>query len=91
MLTGLTGQKSRHSAVSRPPSSHLSRVDEEPSSTDRSKAGSRVETVDRGVGPTPLPPPAEARIPPYFGQPFLDPRNGLVEPQYGMFMFLLNS
>ncbi|XP_064595103.1 zinc finger protein GLI3-like isoform X2 [Liolophura sinensis] len=81
---GLTGQKNRHSAVSRPPSSHLSRVDEEPSSTDRSKAGSRVETVDRGVGPTPLPPTTEARIPPYFGQPFLDPRNGLVEPQYGM-------
>lgn len=82
-------QKSKHGSVSRPPSGHLSRVDEEPSTTDSSKERCRVETVDRGVGPTPLPPQnVDPRLPPYFGvhpQQFLDPRNGILESSpYGL-------
>lgn len=55
---------------------------EEPSSTqsrgrDDSPEHRPVETVDRGVGPTPLPPPL-----PYFIPPYPDPRNGL-ESQFG--------
>ncbi|XP_059151219.1 zinc finger protein GLI4-like [Physella acuta] len=81
----------RVNQVSRPPSSHITRVDEEPSVSDGRKSGARsVETVDRGVGPTPLPPPptssgSEPRLPAYLSfQPFPDPtRNGLLEA-YGL-------
>ncbi|KAL8604261.1 hypothetical protein ACOMHN_023631 [Nucella lapillus] len=71
-------QQKRVNSVSRPPSSHITRVDEESSASDsgggRGPSGSAaatrllansasalgfgprsVETVDRGVGPTPLP------------------------------------
>ncbi|XP_041372344.1 zinc finger protein GLI4-like [Gigantopelta aegis] len=72
--------------VSRPPSSHITRVDEEPVNADRRKScdSQSVETVDRGVGPTPAPPPhVEHRLPPYFGmQPLLDPRNGMLDSAY---------
>lgn len=83
----------RGSQVSRPPSSHITRVDEEQSGADGRKSGARsVETVDRGVGPTPRPPPlppagaTEPRVPPYISfQPFPDSRNGLLEAAYGWF------
>ncbi|KAI8767387.1 zinc finger protein GLI4 isoform X1, partial [Biomphalaria glabrata] len=78
----------RGNQVSRPPSSHITRVDEEPTGSDGRKSGARsVETVDRGVGPTPLPPQPhpgssgiEHRLPAYLSfQSFPDPRNGLLE------------
>lgn len=89
-------QKSKHGSVSRPPSGHLSRVDEEPSTTDSSKERCRVETVDRGVGPTPLPPQnVDPRLPPYFGvhpQQFLDPRNGILESSpYGCSILMASA
>ncbi|XP_061181407.1 zinc finger protein GLI4-like [Saccostrea echinata] len=69
--------------VIRPPS-NLPRVDEEPSTSEPVR---EVETVDRGVGPTPLPPPIDPRLPqqsPYYGvQSLLDPRNGLLDYPYG--------
>ncbi|XP_046553157.1 zinc finger protein GLI4-like isoform X1 [Haliotis rubra] len=85
---GENSQKIRRgTGVSRPPSSHITRVDEEPTTSDSSRAKSQsVETVDRGVGPTPLPPPnVEPRIPSYIGAlpPYVDPRNGLVDSPYG--------
>ena len=78
--------------VSRPPSCHLPRVDEEPSTTSKNRE-TEIETVDRGVGPTPHPPhvdphdPRDLRDPrfphSYFGfPPLIDPRNGLFDPQY---------
>ena len=92
----------RGHTVSRPPSSHITRVDEESSASDSGgrSGGSRllrpgsvgispqsVETVDRGVGPTPLPgPPSVADYPhvPNFLLPhFIDPRNGLLDSPYG--------
>uniref|UniRef100_A0A2C9JE81 C2H2-type domain-containing protein n=1 Tax=Biomphalaria glabrata TaxID=6526 RepID=A0A2C9JE81_BIOGL len=82
----------RGNQVSRPPSSHITRVDEEPTGSDGRKSEARsVETVDRGVGPTPLPPPPhpgssgiEHRLPAYLSfQSFPDPRNGLLEA-YGL-------
>ncbi|KAL5010351.1 hypothetical protein ScPMuIL_012656 [Solemya velum] len=74
----------RGTIVSRPPSSYITRVDEEPTTTasKTDEAQARVETVDRGVGPTPLPPQnVDQRLPTYFGvtPPFLDPRNGLID------------
>jgi len=74
--------KHRHSSShrSREPSSG-SRGDEEPSSSKTRDAS--VETVDRGVGPTPAPPHAHvdfrAYAHPYYGLPasFLDPSAGL--------------
>ncbi|BFZ22630.1 hypothetical protein BsWGS_25669 [Bradybaena similaris] len=82
----------RGNQVSRPPSSHITRVDEEPSGSDGRKSGARsVETVDRGVGPTPVPPPApptsgaEPRVPPYFSfHPFSEARNGGLLEAYGL-------
>ncbi|XP_050405451.1 zinc finger protein GLI4 [Patella vulgata] len=83
-------QKLRRITVSRPPSSHITRVDEEPPgelSRKSSLTRTNVETVDRGVGPTPIPPP----LPPdprysYFGLPpgILDPRNSLIDSPYGL-------
>lgn len=73
----------RPTNVIRPPS-NLPRVDEEPTTSDQTR---EVETVDRGVGPTPLPPPIDPRLhqqSPYYGvQPLLDPRNGLLDYPYG--------
>ena len=66
------------------PHSNLPRVDEEPTTSEQTR---EVETVDRGVGPTPLPPPVDPRLhqqSPYYGvQPLLDPRNGLLDYPYG--------
>ncbi|XP_033731867.1 zinc finger protein GLI3-like isoform X3 [Pecten maximus] len=85
-------QKSRRGlVVSRPPSCHLTRVDEEPTTTQDDKGrASQVETVDRGVGPTPHPPHVDPHVrepripaPGYFVNPLLDPRNGLLEHGYG--------
>ncbi|XP_052829874.1 zinc finger protein GLI1 [Octopus bimaculoides] len=85
--------KNRRGACNRTLSGHLSRVDEEPSTTEPSKeqSSSRVETVDRGVGPTPFPPHnVDPRIQHFFGgipphHQFLDPRNGLLESSpYGI-------
>lgn len=92
----------RGHTVSRPPSSHITRVDEESSASDSGgRSGSRhllrpgsvgvsarlVETVDRGVGPTPHPlPPSVSDYPPFPNfllPPYVDPRNGLLEPPYG--------
>lgn len=75
----------RGTIVSRPPSSYITRVDEEPTTTaskTEEPQAHRVETVDRGVGPTPLPPHnVDQRLPTYFGvtPPFIDPRNGLID------------
>ncbi|PVD37172.1 hypothetical protein C0Q70_04167 [Pomacea canaliculata] len=93
----------RGHTVSRPPSSHITRVDEESSASDSGgRSGSRhllrpgsvgvsarlVETVDRGVGPTPHPlPPSVSDYPPFPNfllPPYVDPRNGLLEPPYGL-------
>lgn len=64
---------------SREPSSG-SQVEEEPTSTKTRDAS--VETVDRGVGPTPAPPPSHVDPhslphPYYLPTAFSDPRNGL--------------
>lgn len=78
--------------ASRPPSCHLTRVDEEPTTTTKGRE-TEIETVDRGVGPTPHPPNVDPRdprdlrdprLPPsYFGfPPLIDPRNGLFESPY---------
>ncbi|CAC5410986.1 unnamed protein product [Mytilus coruscus] len=91
-----TLQKSRRTLLaSRPPSCHLTRVDEEPTTTTKSRE-TEIETVDRGVGPTPHPPNVDTRdprdlrdprFPPsYFGfPPLIDPRNGLFESPYSGF------
>lgn len=78
-----------HHAISRAPSTQISRVDEEPSSSKTRDA--QVETVDRGVGPTPvpqIPPHVDPRLNPYnypLHPGFLDPRNGLDQPSpYGL-------
>ncbi|XP_023929982.1 zinc finger protein GLI4-like [Lingula anatina] len=82
----LPKRKSTGTSASRP-SSTLARVDEEPSTTNGSDDTHPPELIDRGVGPTPLPPPhaPEYRIPSYpFGiHPYMDPRNGLMaDPHY---------
>ncbi|KAH3730831.1 hypothetical protein DPMN_056829, partial [Dreissena polymorpha] len=73
---------SHHSHHRRREPSGSSRDDEEPSSSRTRDAS--VETVDRGVGPTPAPPHTSHLdprnyAPTYYGLPssFLDPRNGL--------------
>ncbi|KAJ8306927.1 hypothetical protein KUTeg_015011 [Tegillarca granosa] len=93
--TGLDGEtlpKSRRpTTVSRPPSCYLTRVDEEPTTTSSKSQETQVETVDRGVGPTPAPPNVDyrdlrdPRLPSgYYGfNPFTDPRNGLLDSPYG--------
>ncbi|XP_064644165.1 zinc finger protein GLI4-like [Lineus longissimus] len=56
---------------------------EEPSTTQ----ADRPETQDRGVGPTPLPPPIDSiRHPLHYPSlsPYYDPRNGLVDPHFGL-------
>ncbi|XP_060551582.1 zinc finger protein GLI4-like [Ruditapes philippinarum] len=76
------GSKQSHSSGhhrSREPSSG-SRGEEEPSSSKTRDAS--VETVDRGVGPTPAPPPSHVDPrslphPYYLPSSFIDPRNGL--------------
>ncbi len=52
---------------------------------DISSRSGGVETVDRGVGPTPIPPPlVDQRVPPFYGiPPYPDPRNGLVDAHMG--------
>lgn len=98
LFSAETLQKSRRTLLaSRAPSCHLTRVDEEPTTTSKTRE-TEIETVDRGVGPTPHPPHVEPRdprdlrdphIPPsYFGfPPLIDPRNGLFDAQYsGMFI-----
>ncbi|KAK2146441.1 hypothetical protein LSH36_607g01025 [Paralvinella palmiformis] len=54
-------------------------------SSTKSTHSSSVETVDRGVGPTPHPQlVSDHRVTPYFGlPPFTDPRNGLFDPTLG--------
>lgn len=82
-LADSSSKTRRPTNVIRPPS-NLPRVDEEPTTSDQTR---EVETVDRGVGPTPLPPPIDPRLhqqSPYYGvQPLLDPRNGLLDYPYG--------
>ncbi|KAK3585051.1 hypothetical protein CHS0354_009901 [Potamilus streckersoni] len=83
-------QKSRHRSASsrnRPSGNQASHIEEEPTTTTTKTRETQVETVDRGVGPTPLPPPHIDRgFPSYFGipPPIFDPRNGLVETPYGL-------
>lgn len=83
ILADSSSKTRRPTNVIRPPS-NLPRVDEEPTTSDQTR---EVETVDRGVGPTPLPPPIDPRLhqqSPYYGvQPLLDPRNGLLDYPYG--------
>ena len=86
---------SSHHSISRAPSTHIGRVDEEPSSSKTRDA--QVETVDRGVGPTPLPqlpPHVDTRLSPYsYPLPpgFLDPRNGLDQPSpYGLYFTFIH-
>lgn len=82
-LADSSSKTRRPTNVIRPPS-NLPRVDEEPTTSDQTR---EVETIDRGVGPTPLPPPIDPRLhqqSPYYGvQPLLDPRNGLLDYPYG--------
>lgn len=98
----------RGHTVSRPPSSHITRVDEESSASDSGgrSAASRflrprsvgvasrlVETVDRGVGPTPLPTqPSLAdfhHFPSFLLSPYVDPRNGVLDTSFGIFNLLI--
>nr|ALS19768.1 gli [Novocrania anomala] len=80
--------KRRSGTVSRPTST-LTRVDEEPTTTHGRSSG--VETVDRGVGPTPLPPSHgfDHRISYYPVHPYsyMDPRNGLLDPAHFAFPY----
>ncbi|XP_074652934.1 transcriptional activator GLI3-like [Tubulanus polymorphus] len=65
------------------PSTTASQVDEEPSTTTTETGRTAVETVDRGVGPTPAPVSAtyDSRPSSYYPplSPYFDPRNALGE------------